>query len=214
MSLPASCYDDFLSAAYLGLIEAADRFDPNCLTEFRTFAYQRIRGAIIDAIRKDSQFNGKAYRYAKALESSEILLDELSHRTNNSKSSDAILAAIMDFSAKAAVSQRLAFGDPDQLAAGVTDPTPSSEEEMIQREQSAILRRCLDELPEKERMVLIAHYYHELSLVQTAEEIVGLSKSWTSRVHANALTLLKEKILAAYETDDGTSNRGFKIRRE
>jgi ABC-type nitrate/sulfonate/bicarbonate transport system ATPase subunit len=73
MGLPQRHRDDFISAGLLGLVEAAGRFDAGRGSDFRAFAFLRIRGAVIDHIRASCEISGYAYQVLKALESAQEL---------------------------------------------------------------------------------------------------------------------------------------------
>src|SRR5437868_836485 len=67
MNLPFELLDEIVSSGYVGLVEAAERFNASQGVDFRTYAFLRIRGAMIDNIRNTSDLTGKAYKSAKAL---------------------------------------------------------------------------------------------------------------------------------------------------
>ncbi|HNF99626.1 MAG TPA: sigma-70 family RNA polymerase sigma factor, partial [Pseudomonadota bacterium] len=66
--------------------------------------------------------------------------------------------------------------------------------EMIERQQmSQRVRRVMARLPDKERFLIEQYYYHDQTLEQVGASM-GLSKSWTSRLHARALAMLREEL--------------------
>ena len=85
-------------------------------------------------------------------------------------------------------------------------------EQIVEEEQQrSIVREALASLPEKERKLLELYYFEERSLLE-AGAALGLSKSWSSRLHARAVTLLKEALQrgGAMPTGDGDEDAGFR----
>jgi DNA-directed RNA polymerase specialized sigma subunit len=60
-------------------------------------------------------------------------------------------------------------------------------------------------LPEKERMIIEQHYFHDRSFVEIANNYAGLSKSWVSRLHDRALSILRAKMVASVDRGAGFS---------
>jgi len=79
--------------------------------------------------------------------------------------------------------------------------TAPPQQHMERRERSRTLRRAIDSLPEKERKLLELYYYEDRSLAE-AGAALGLSKSWSSRLHARAITLLKAALSGSDVTAD------------
>ena len=86
MGLPANRFDDFVSAGYLGLVEAAGRFDAQANDNFQNYAYLRIRGAIIDSIREGSELKGVGYKRAQALAAAHDVRMEEFNRSSTTNS--------------------------------------------------------------------------------------------------------------------------------
>jgi RNA polymerase sigma factor for flagellar operon FliA len=96
------------------------------------------------------------------------------------------------------------------------DPAPRPEQQVEEREQRHVVREALASLPEKERKLLELYYFEDRSLLD-AGQMLGLSKSWASRLHARAVTLLKEALektgALASEELDGDEYRPGRARR-
>lgn len=199
MGLPEREFDELRSAAYIGLIDAADRFTGEHDSSFRTYAFYRIRGAIIDNIRRMTGARGRRYRKAKALEAAESIKESgFNGYGGNSKknlSDDDELSAMLDFASKAILINKLSNSGTTDTLLNLPDNAPSAEDVISTHEASDQLRRFVAELPETERLVIEAYYFRDLSFVETAEEVVGASKSWVSRVHARAISRLHERMM-------------------
>lgn len=190
-------YEDVLCNARLGLIEAAKRFDDEQEVDFRTFAYYRIKGAIYDGLRRSGWLPRTLYAKIKFDEAAnEYLQNRSLHGGGSSvtKSSiyevdeDAVaetvnsLASIYIISLDA--SEDLDIEDKDNM-----DVEQRTEFMQIRRH----MRDAIGSLPEKEKQLIMMYYFQNRTLEDVGEKI-GLSKSWTSRLHVRALALLFKRI--------------------
>jgi RNA polymerase sigma factor FliA len=198
MGLPSDYYDEFISAGYLGLVEAAGRFDSKNGADFKTYAYLRIRGAVIDSIRATSELQGRAYKCARAVRASIDLREvEFTYRDSLPESADKKrrLAGILDYAAKSALAFRLSINDVQDEVQGLEAQGADPEAAYMGREDRQVLKEIVHSLPRKERRVLDAYYFQGKSLSEIAASQKGLSKSWVSRLHARGLELVKKRYL-------------------
>lgn len=200
MRLPLSSKEEFISAGFLGLIEAASRFDASRGPEFRAYAYLRIRGSIIDYIRSSCELNGYAYRRLRALEAAQSMREaELDGRRLSQADKLAQAKDSVRYLEKVAVAYAVSTGG-NQDAGEVEEQSFVNPEERLQRKQRLEkIRAIVATLPEKERTIIEQHYFGDRKLVEVAEQCAGLSKSWVSRLHDRALDVLREKMLEAIE---------------
>jgi RNA polymerase sigma factor for flagellar operon FliA len=210
MRLPEELREEFISAGLMGLVEAADRFDPERGFEFRGFAYFRIRGAILDHLRAGCELSGQGYRMLRALEAAHSLQREQHEGPVPARTpgEDRKLGHAIDYLTKSAVAYKLV--NMVGQAAHVAPPySPDDPELALTKKRDALtLRRCLATLPEKERTIIEQHYFHDLRLVEVAERHAGLSKSWVSRLHDRALVLLRDEYLRQVANAPSTPSRG------
>jgi RNA polymerase sigma factor for flagellar operon FliA len=171
--------------AMVGLVEARARYDVSRGVQFSTFAYYRIRGAVIDGIGKMARVPRTAVRASRA---ASVLDAESEHvaeaRANSADAADPKQAAVDSISlvlSRAATAYALAA-----LATQATTP----EQDVAHRQSVEAIRQATDKLPERERKVILGHYVEERSLDEIGKEL-GLSKSWMSRLHAKALDQLR-----------------------
>lgn len=190
--------DDLVAFGRLGLLEASRRFDPSRGVTFKTFGYYRIRGAIYDGIRKMAWFKkptetdqGAASAVTFEAATNEIL-SESADRTPAPGTKPALeddIQQTRDSVVRIATARMLSL-DADSV--GEIAGNAQTPEEMMEVEDTArLLRECLEYLDEKERAVVEDYYFHHLTLEEAGAKL-GLSKSWTSRVHARALKKLGE----------------------
>jgi len=193
MSLPPPLREDFMAAGLLGLVEAADRFDPGKGTDFRAFAFFRIRGAVIDHIRDGCELSGQAYRMFKALEAAhELQTDNVERAAVSPKPSGDRMGHVLEYLSKSAVAYKLAmFCKHDESAPD--DP----EAKLSRKQESEKIRVLVATLPEKERTIIEQYYFNDRKFIEVAEQYAGLSKSWVSRLHDRALALLRDRYLEA-----------------
>ncbi len=205
MGLPNDQFDEFVAAGYLGLVEAATRFNKEEGVSFKTYAYLRVRGAVIDGIRECSDVSGAGYRYAQALQGAHELRENDLQRCggrsrvkvkvkvkDKSRARGERLAEVLEYAAKSALAFRLSVSDVEHEMvdnAGPNDP----ESGIVARQQTQMFVEIVADLPAKERMVIEEFYFRGKSFTEIVNEHEGFSKSWVSRLHSRGLLLLKEK---------------------
>jgi RNA polymerase sigma factor for flagellar operon FliA len=197
MQLPASMREEFVSAGLFGLIEAAGRFNPERSDNFKTFAFLRIRGSVIDYIRSSCELSSKAYRRLRALEAAQLLReDQLSRRTSSSNKGESLAAEGASYLEKVAIAYKLINAQSISDASAEEKEKCDPEINLEKRRRFEKIRELVATLPEKERIIIEQHYFHDRKLVEVAEHFAGLSKSWVSRLHDKAIELLRQKIVA------------------
>lgn len=182
--------EDLEAYGRIGLIEASRRFDASRGVQFKTFAYYRIRGAIYDGIRKMAWFDKEPdadVNFAAA--SNEILSDSADSDRPDAGSSS--LESDIDQTRQTIM--RLAGARLLSLnAEGMGDVADPTQDPAAEAEMAEVIRRvqeCVSSLDEKERSVIEDYYFHHKTLEEAGAKL-GLSKSWTCRVHARALKSL------------------------
>jgi len=198
--------DDMRSAGMLGLIDAANKFDPGKNILFKTFAEHRIRGAILDEMRKLDWFSrslrdkqnklsrtmtslerklGRSPEEEEMAEAMEISLEEYQQTLGEVSHLGCVsLNETLDNSEEGA-------SFLDSLADQRTDISPSARIE--KQELTKILASILQELSEKERLVISLYYYEELTQKEIAEAL-EVSEGRISQLHSQALLKLKTKV--------------------
>jgi RNA polymerase sigma factor for flagellar operon FliA len=197
MRLPPPMKEEFVSAGFFGLIEAAGRFKPERGQHFKTFAFLRIRGAVIDYIRTSCDLTGYAYRRLKALElAQQVREDELEGRVVERREQPEGSDEGINYLEKAAVIFRLTAQTEEEDAEAPEQEAQDPERNLEKKRRGKKIREIVATLPEKERIIIEQHYFQDRKLVDVAEQFAGLSKSWVSRLHDRAIDMLREKIVA------------------
>lgn len=202
MNLPHQMFDEYVSAGYLGLVEAAERYDSSHGKDFKSYAYLRIRGAIIDSIRRTADVPGYVYnRYVKALKAAHELREELYEQQSREKDkpvNDAMLSQVLEYLSLSALAFRISQHDVESELSSMEDSALNPGRLFEIKEDNEIIHSLIDSLPSKERYVVKSYYFEGKSLVSIAEEQGDVSRSWVSRLHARALKILKEKYSDAH----------------
>jgi RNA polymerase sigma factor for flagellar operon FliA len=186
--LPSSIdRDDVIGAAELGLVEAAQNFDPSRGVLFKTFAYYRIRGAIYDALRKMGWLKGEA-RLRFEAGANEFLKDYTEAGSGGAATPSEASRELRQLTSAVVVTYRLS---QDAWNGDLADPkTISAEDAIIRREARQHLKDALSQLPKNNRR-LIEQYYFEDATLEEIGVRMGLSKSWVCRLHAKSLEMLR-----------------------
>ena len=203
MSLPKNLRDEFIAAGYLGLVEAAERFDPARGAEFKSFAFLRIRGAVIDSVRKSCDVSERAYRFLRSLEAAQKLREEGLLKKEAGQGTPetppkARLARALEYLSNSALAHRVvAIGQDHKVDAERTCHT-TPEDDLQNKREADRLRRLIENLPEKERLIIKQYYFEGKKFIDIANDETGLSKSWISRLHNRAIDILREN----YQKED------------
>ena len=194
-------YDDLISCGVIGLMSAIDRFDPRREIKFESFASKRIRGSILDHMRKQDwapssyrrKINkvGEAYRELEAslsrFPTEQEVADHLSIPLHELQK---ILETTHTFNIMYFEDIVSETSSIDELSLS-DDASPSDQIE--RQELITTMGRLIDELAEKERTVVSLYYYEELTLKEIAE-VLGVSESRVSQIHSKILIKLKAKL--------------------
>jgi RNA polymerase sigma factor for flagellar operon FliA len=186
---PAVDKDDVIGAAELGLVEAAQRYDPSRGVVFKTYAYYRIRGAIYDAMRKMGwlQKSVPSLRFEAA--ANEYLKDYTSGGAVDESSNVDGFGDLQNLASALTSCYVLSL---ESLPAEPADPSGTSPEESCSRaERRAQLHRALTELPTRNRELIEEYYFRDATLDEIGRKL-GLSKSWLSRLHARTLEMIRD----------------------
>ena len=195
---------DLVQDGVIGLIDAAQRFEESRGIKFETFAERRVRGAMIDALRKDAWPRG-VRRVRRELEAArEKLRRSLGHEPSLAD----LAAAVGSDEKRLGKDDRAHQHDRVDLAAVVcrqrrriaaargaragrsrSDPTPPTSASEVEDR----VRAAIDTLPARERRVIGLYYYGEVTMKEIGAEL-GVNESRVSQLHARALRRLREAL--------------------
>ncbi len=189
-------YDEYYSSGLLGLVEAAGKYDPSKGIAFSAFAFFRIKGAILDSIRKNSSISPHHYRQIQILGGIDKIRDLFQNPLlaedlpKNDK-----LAAALEYVMQGALLFRLTLDEPtvDKEERFHDENTP--ENVLLRNANHSALRKIIADLPEVERRVIEGYYFKGRSFSEIAQDDPPLSKSWISRIHNKALNRIRDAYL-------------------
>lgn len=175
-------FDDLVGYGNRGLVEAAQRFDPSRGVAFSTFAYLRIRGAMLDGLRTMGWYSRADYaRWRDAEESSEA------GESIGGEAAPVYIVAL-------------------EAAAGVSDGLVATDTAVDVARATAAIREAIADLPELERELMERHFVKGENQ-DSAAAALGISKSWACRVIQRAeaairVRLTKDRLLPSAPNDD------------
>jgi RNA polymerase sigma factor for flagellar operon FliA len=197
---------DLMSVAVIGLITAAERFDPSRGILFKTFAEKRVMGSIMDELRAQDWLPRTLREKYKRLEQQFSVLEQ---KLGRNPSSEEVAAAMgMDLEKYFRLMEEVHslsfislddFQEDDEGSSfgflnflsdnGVESP----QNQLMAKQLLQVLGEAIETLPEKERLVVTLYYYEELNLKEIGE-IMSLTESRISQLHSQAVIRLKVKM--------------------
>jgi len=197
---------DIQGWAELGLVEAANSFDPKRGVQFKTFAYYRIKGAIYDGLRKMGWYSKGQYHQMRFEMHANDYLADVSAEAARPSSAAAQLQDLKDTTANLVSCFMLSLEAMPQEPRD--EKQVSAEEEVVRNQETRNLRTSLAQLPETNRRVLEFCYFEGLTLEETGRKL-GLSKSWVCRLHAKSLEMLRQRLTRLTTVGTNTSPATF-----
>ena len=198
---PPLSRDDLISAGTVGLLKAARDYDPSLEVKFQTYAYIRIRGAVLDELKKNSFVPDTV---KKQIRDAAKLRIELTER-RGTVPSDEELAHKMQMSVEkldqlyssARANQFLSFdgfSEEDSLAdCFVAEDTPEPSNPMEKAELVEALTQAISQLEQRQRQIIVLYYQQDLTMKQIAE-VLNLTEPRVSQLHAKAVFSLSVKM--------------------
>jgi RNA polymerase sigma factor for flagellar operon FliA len=199
---------DLVSYGIFGLIDAIEKFDLDRGYKFETYAIARIKGAIIDELRSIDWVPRSVRTKARSLEKAYAKLEAQHHRTP----SDAELAeemGISDAQLQTTFSQISFIGlvaldemlggergsDSMTLGDTIPDATDGPMAAYEVEEMRQILAQAINDMPEREKIVLTLYYYEGLTLAEIGE-VLGVTESRVCQIHTKSVIHLRSKLAA------------------
>ncbi len=204
MRMPASVQvDDLIQAGMIGLIEAAQKYDTSRGASFETYAGIRIRGAIVDEMRRGDWAPRSVHRNSRKIAQAIKAVEARTGREAQDVdvaaeleiSLDEYFEMLQDSNSSRLYSYEETFGEEDSnIDASETSSAFASPFEGLQRDGlKKALAEAIAQLPERERMVLALYYDQELNLKEIGL-VLGVSESRISQIHSQAAARLKTRL--------------------
>jgi RNA polymerase sigma factor for flagellar operon FliA len=197
-------HDELVSAGILGLMSAMGAFDPRRGLAFSTFAVPRIRGAILDELRRQDHVPRSVRRKTREIETArQALAAKLCRAPDDEELATEMgvtLETLWKWQSDVESAVRLPLDRPartrgDATAVSVldllhTEPSEAVDEQIGREEEIALLRKAILELREQERTVLGLYYFEGLKIHEIAR-MLGVTDSRVSQVRSKALSRLR-----------------------
>ncbi|PIE59696.1 MAG: FliA/WhiG family RNA polymerase sigma factor [Desulfobulbus propionicus] len=198
--------EDMVSAAMVGLTEAANRYDSSKGVKFKTFAEYRMRGSILDEMRKLDWFSRTLRDRHNQLSQTMLGLErqlgrspdeeEMARAMNITREEYRDMLNQVSHLGCVSLHETLDHSEEgrnflDSLE-DIEGLTPT--ERIEQDELTEIIADILEELSEKERLVIALYYYEELTQKEIAE-VISVSEGRVSQLHSQALLKLRVKLI-------------------
>ena len=208
--------DELALAGVLGLVQAAHRFDPDKGVAFHHFAARRIRGAILDSVRRNDWAPRSVRRAGRSIEATS---DRLAARLGRTPTSAEVAAELgLSVAELADLQCRLAgtvvlgleriildVGGDDNDDVVLSGAVPASgrgpDDELVDRELHAYLRDAVELLPERHRFVIRGYFFEGRSSEELAGDI-GVSVSRISQLRTEAFEMMRDGLAAQYRDTD------------
>jgi RNA polymerase sigma factor for flagellar operon FliA len=195
---------DLVQDGVLGLMDAAHRFDEGRGIKFETFAERRVRGAMIDALRRDAWPRG-VRRVRRELEAArealrrelgaEPTLSDLARRVGSDEARlERTIVRINTIESTSPLANLETLDSATLPAVLVPSEPPSPDASYERNETRERMRKAVALLPPRERRIVGLYYFGEATMKQIGQEI-GVNESRVSQLHARAIQRLK-KILS------------------
>jgi RNA polymerase sigma factor for flagellar operon FliA len=198
--------DDLVQAGTLGLVKAARKYDPSREAEFKTYAYIRVRGAVIDELRGRSFLPPSMHkRIRQAEETCHQFISERGTPPTDEELAERLGVKLNDLYKVMEEARRQQFlsihgsEDSGSGAAGASvglslpDRTPGPEDQAQRHEAMEKLTEAIGSLGERDRMVLLLYYERDLTMKEAAE-VLGVTESRISQLHAAAVFKLATRM--------------------
>ena len=196
-------YDDLVSYGIFGLIDAIDKFDNMKAVKFETYASLRIRGAILDQIRKMDWIPRTIRQKQKKIDA---VMKEIEASTGRAATDEEIAKSLgisnddyLSWQSQMKITNVVSLNE--FMESGSEIPAEQtgqqrfdSPEEVIEKEElKKMLQQALELLTEKEKKVILLYYYEDLTLKEISN-VLEVSESRISQLHTRALQKMKGKM--------------------
>jgi len=200
--LPASVQlEDLIQAGMIGLLEASKNYDPLQGASFETYAGIRIRGSMLDEIRKNDWAPRSVHRKARMVaEAVRSIQNEHGRDARDTEIADTLDMPIEDYYKilqdnsyhKILSVEDMGLGE-ESLLDNLSDNAPGVLDGLQKEDMQRIIAEAVASLPERERLVMALYYDEELNLREIGA-VMGVSESRVSQIHSQAVIRLQARM--------------------
>jgi RNA polymerase sigma factor for flagellar operon FliA len=200
-------FDDLVGFGVFGLLDAIDKYDPDKNVKFKTYAVTRIRGAIFDELRSIDWVPRSVRQKTREIEEAIGSLEAQLGRTVSDQevaaslgmTEDEFQKTMLKISGTSVLSLNDAWysGDEsDKISIGesIESPTSMNPDIIVEKEEiRRVIIESINDLPEKEKKVLVLYYYEDLTLKEIGQ-VLEVTESRVSQLHTKAILRLRAKL--------------------
>lgn len=199
--------EDLYNVGVIGLIQAIDRYDASRDNKFITYATHRIRGAVLSELRSRDFLSRSNRRKIREMDRAYAMLEQqLGRDAEDHEVADLLqidleqLDAIKRLSTISFISfEEMGYSDSNdkgRLLKFVTDEAPDAFSMANLNELKQVMAQAIEQLPEKEKLVLSLYYFDELNMKETGM-VLNITESRVSQIHSQAIIRLRNKLRRA-----------------
>ena len=188
--------DDVINEGVIALMDAIDSFDPTKGAKFETYASLKVRGAVIDYVRRQDWVPRPVRKFARDLDkANSILYNQYDRAPTNSElaeylgiTEEKLLKGMADASNTVTLSfEELLYEDNFE---GTASSDESSDSRLLRQELREVTAKAIASLKEKERQVITLYYYKNMKYSDIAK-VIGVSESRVCQINTKAILALK-----------------------
>ena len=211
---------DLISAGIVGLIDALNKFDSTMGVRFEVYAWSRIKGAILDELRKMDWTPRSVRKEIRRIKDAVITLNyKLGRKPDDLEIAREIGVDIHSYHQMIRRAQgvrplSLDMGNQTDSASAFLNQaaeSPSAFDDLTVKERKNIISEALSKLSSKEQLVIALYYYEELNLKEIAK-VLGVTESRVSQIHSKALIRLGVKLKSYHkEITPNSADKGASL---
>ncbi len=204
---PQISKEELIGPGILGLFDAIEKFDSTKGIKFRTYANLRIKGAILDELRKMDWISRSVRRNINRIEDTirtlELKLDRVPKDDEIAEEMGLDIESYYKMVSKScginllSLDELMLDGSTPKISKQVSD-VPSPFDDLKIKEIKSVIAKALSTLSKKEQLVMSLYYYEELTLKEIAN-VLNLTESRISQIHSKAIIRLRVKMRTYYE---------------
>ena len=196
--------DDLMNVGVIGLIQAVDRYDPKRDNKFMTYAVFRIKGAVLSELRSRDFLSRSNRRKIRDLESTYLKLEQkLGREVDDVEVAQEMGVGVEQVYRTKQISN-ISFISFEELGYSSRDEKEKLMSYLVDNDEDALtltrlkevkeaVARAIEQLPEKERLVISLYYLEELTMKETGK-VLNITESRVSQIHSQAVRRLRAKL--------------------
>lgn len=196
--------DDLMNAGVIGLIQAVDRYDPSRDNKFMTYAAFRIKGAVLSELRSRDFLSRSNRRKIRDLENACLKLEQKLGREVDDEEVAQELGIAVEQVYRTKQMSSISFISFEELGFSSRDEKEKLLSYLIDNDDNALtltrlkelkeaVAKAIEQLPEKEKLVISLYYIEELTMKETGK-VLNITESRVSQIHSQAILRLRAKL--------------------